>query len=208
MSQHLPKTQAMNPTKLSGFIFENDNIEDITNILNKGGILLMPTDTIWGIGCDATNPEAIDKVYALKQKDYSKPLSILVDSIDMIKEYVVSIHPRVETLLMHHLRPLTVIYPEAQNLPENLLPPNRSIAVRVVQDEFCSKLIRQLGKPIVASSARINNGSFPTHFGEVSSAIIQGVDYVVNYRRSDFAPTVPSAIIDYNEAGDISFIRE
>lgn len=208
MSQHLHKAHGMNPTNLSGFMFENDNIQDITNTLTEGGILLMPTDTIWGIGCDATNSEAIKKVFDLKQRDYSKPLSILVDSIEMIKEYVVEIHPRIETLLMHHTRPLTVIYPEARNLPDNLLPENRSIGIRIVQDAFCQEIIRQLGKPIVSTSANIAGQPFPTHFGEISSAIIQGVDYVVKQRQHDKNNAEPSVIVRIDPGGEMTFIRE
>ncbi len=208
MSQHLPKAHGMNPTNLSGFMFENDSIQDITNILSNSGILLMPTDTIWGIGCDATNSDAIKKVFDLKQRDYNKPLSILVDSIAMIKDYVVEIHPRIETLLMHHTRPLTVIYPEARNLPDNLLPENRSIAIRVVKDPFCQEIIRQLGKPIVSTSANIAGQPFPAHFGEVSSAIIQGVDYVVKQRQHEKNTSEPSVIVQIDTAGELTFIRE
>jgi len=208
MSQHLPKAQGINPTNLSGFMFENDSIEDITNLLKTDGILLMPTDTIWGIGCDATNPAAIKKVFDLKQRDYNKPLSILVDSIELIKDYVVEIHPRVETLLMHHTRPLTVIYPEARNLPDNLLPSNRSIAIRVVQDAFCQEIIRQLGKPIVSTSANIAGQPFPAHFGEVSSAIIQGVDYVVKRGQNEKKISEPSVIVRIDGDGELVFIRE
>ena len=208
MSQHLPKAHGMSPTNLSGFMFENDSIQDITNILSDGGTLLMPTDTIWGIGCDATNAEAVKKVFDLKQRAYGKPLSILVDSIAMIKDYVVEMHPRVETLLMHHTRPLTVIYPEARNLPDNLLPENRSIAIRVVQDAFCQEIIRQFGKPIVSTSANLAGQPFPAHFGEVSSAIIQGVDYVVKQRQHDKEVSEPSVIVSIDAAGEMTFIRE
>ncbi len=208
MSQHLPKANAMSPTNLSGFMFENDKIVDITDTLNKGGIILYPTDTIWGVGCDATNSESIQKIYALKQRDPSKPLSILVDSIEMAKQYVEEIHPRLETLLMHHTRPLTVIYPQARNLPEALVPTNGSIAIRIVQDDFCQRLIKNLGKPLVSTSANVSGEPFPANFGGISSAIIQGVDYVVKQRQHEKNSSEPSVMVKVDAAGELEFLRE
>jgi len=208
MSQNLPKASAMNSTNLSGFMFENDKIEDITDILNKGGLILYPTDTVWSVGCDATNPEAIDKVFALKQRDPSLPISLMVDSIEMIKKYVVEIHPRVETLLMHHKRPLTIIYPEACNLPDNLVPLTGSIAIRIVQDPFCQALVQHFGRPLVATSASLETEATPSHFGEINSNIIQGVDYIVKHRRSEVETGEPTVVISFDMSGDITFIRE
>lgn len=188
--------------------FEKDNFENIAEILNNDGIILYPTDTIWGLGCDATNPVAVERVYNLKQRDRSKPFVLLVDSIEMIKDYVEMLHPRLETLMMHHTRPMTVIYDKAKNLPENAVGPGGSVAIRVAMDPFCKQLIRAVGKPLVASSANISEEPFPATFGEISSQVIQGVDYVAKHRRNDKAPKEPSVIVKYDGKGELVFLRE
>ena len=187
--------------------FEKDHFENIANILAEDGILLYPTDTIWGLGCDATNPVAIERVYNLKKRDRSKPFVLLVDSIEMLKEYVVNIHPRLETLMLYHKRPMTVIYDQAKNLPENAVGPGGSVAIRVAHDPFCQHLIRTVGKPLVATSANISNEPFPTIFGEISSDVIQGVDYVARHRRNDKTPKEPSVIVKYDGKGELVFLR-
>ena len=188
--------------------FDTDNFDNIANILADDGIILYPTDTIWGLGCDATNPVAVERVYNLKQRDRSKPFVLLVDSIEMLKEYVEALHPRLETLMMYHTRPMTVIYDEAKNLPENAVGPGGSVAIRVAHDSFCQQLIRAVGKPLVATSANISNEPFPTIFGEISSQVIQGVDYVARHRRTDKAPKEPSVIVKYDGKGELVFLRD
>jgi L-threonylcarbamoyladenylate synthase len=188
--------------------FERDHFGQITQTLEEDGIILYPTDTIWGLGCDATNTVAIDRIYDLKQRDKNKPFVLLVDSIDMLKEYVETLHPRLETLMLYHKRPLTVIYDKSKNLPINATAANGSVAIRVVQDPFCQQLITALGKPMVATSANISNQPFPAIFGEISSEIIQKVDYVVRHRRNDKRPKEPSVIVKYDGKGDLIFLRE
>ena len=188
--------------------FEKDNFENITEILQNDGIILYPTDTIWGLGCDATNPVAVERVYNLKQRDRSKPFVLLVDSIEMIKDYVETLHPRLETLMMHHTRPMTVIYDKAKNLPENAVGPGGSVAIRVAMDPFCQQLIRTVGKPLVASSANISGQPFPSIFGEISSEVIKGVDYIAKHRRNDKSPKEPSVIVRYDGKGELVFLRE
>lgn len=188
--------------------FDKDNFENIASILQNDGILLYPTDTIWGLGCDATNSVAVERVFELKQRDRSKPFVLLVDSIDMIKEYVEVLHPRLETLMMYHTRPMTVIYDKAKNLPENAVGPGGSVAIRVANDPFCQQLIREVGKPLVASSANISNQPFPTIFGEISSEVIKGVDYIAKHRRNDKTPKEPSVIVKYDGKGELVFLRE
>lgn len=188
--------------------FLKDNIEEIVKILENSGMLLYPTDTIWGVGCDACNPVAIERIYNLKQRDRSKPFVLLVDSVDMLRRYVKSVHPRIETLLSYHQRPLTVIYEQGINLPSNAMSKEQSVAIRIAKDKFCQQLIKTLGKPLIATSANISEEPFPANFGEISSAIIQGVEYVVHHRRDDKVQREPSVIIKYNEKGDLTFIRE
>lgn len=188
--------------------FDTDNFENIAQILVDDGIILYPTDTIWGLGCDATNQVAIERVYNLKQRDRSKPFVLLVDSIEMLKEYVVAIHPRLETLMMHHIRPMTVIYDQAKNLPPNAVGPGGSVAIRVAHDPFCQHLIKAVGKPLVATSANISNEPFPAIFGEISSEVIKGVDYIAKHRRTDKSPKEPSVIVKYDGKGELVFLRD
>ncbi|MEY4902260.1 MAG: hypothetical protein RLZZ292_75 [Bacteroidota bacterium] len=189
-------------------MFEFDNITELLSTLKNGGLILFPTDTIWGIGCDATNEVAVEKVFQLKQRTEDNGFVLLADSIEMVKEYVAQVHPRIDTLLQHHIRPLTVVYDKANNLPTNVLAENGSVAFRVPVDNFCRQLVHLFGKPIVATTANINNEPYPITFGGISSAIIQGVDYVVRYRREDRKTNEPSVIIRLNELEELDFIRE
>ncbi len=193
--------------KLRTLMFENDNLKDIAAILKTGGLILYPTDTIWGIGCDATNADAVNRVYELKQRDKSKSFVLLANSLEMVKKYVVDLHPRIDTLLHFHVRPLTVVYDQARNLPNNVTAADGSIAIRIVQDSFCQKLIAKLGRPLVSTSANISNEPFPTHFGSISSAVIRGVDYVVKYRQHERPDTQPSVVVRFDKDGELIFLR-
>ncbi len=185
-----------------------DTMTEVNVVLERGGTILFPTDTIWGIGCDACNPDAIEKIYALKKRDRSKPFILLADSVDMIKQYVQQVHPRIDTLLLHHIRPLTVIYEQARNLPDLAIAADGSVAFRVPQDAYCRALIQSFGKPIVATSANISNEPFPNKFGAISSAVIQGVDYVVKNARKEEIEAQPSAIVRLDQRGELEFLRE
>lgn len=188
--------------------FEMDHFDRINKVLEDDGIILYPTDTIWGLGCDATNPIAIERIYNLKQRDRSKPFVLLVDGIEMLKEYVAELHPRLETLMLHHTRPMTVIYDAAKNLPPNAIGFNGTVAIRIAHDPFCKHLISQFNKPLIATSANISEEPFPTIFGEISSQVIKGVDYVVRHRRHDKTPKTPSVIVKYDGKGELVFLRE
>ena len=185
-----------------------DNLTNTVNVLTNGGIILYPTDTIWGIGCDATNAEAIQKIYDLKQRPMDKSFILLADSIEMVQEYVQQVHPRINTLLSLHTRPLTVVYDEAKNLPSILVADNGSIAIRIPQDDYCKNLIRAFGKPLVATSANISSQPFPKSFGSVSSDIIQGVDYVARNMQRDNIESEPSAIVRLSKKGELEFLRK
>lgn len=183
-------------------------LEPILACLENGGTILYPTDTIWGIGCDATNADAVEKVFALKDRDRNKPFVLLASSIQMVKEFVHQMHPRIETLLLFHERPLTVIYPGAQNLAPNAIGSDRSVAIRIPKDDFCKALISEFGKPLVATSANISDEPFPNHFGEISSAVIVGVDHVVRYRQMDKDMNQPSVIAKLDENEELCVIRD
>ena len=182
----------------------------VLETLDTGGIILFPTDTIWGIGCDATDPVAVEKIFVLKDRPRDNPFILLVSSIEMLCNYVEELHPRIETLLLYHTRPLTIIYDKAKNLPSNAYADNGSVGIRLVQDDFCKQLIENFGKPIVGTSANISDEPFPNHFGEISSAVIQGVDFVVRHRQGEKNMGEPSVIAKMTdlERGELEFLRE
>lgn len=185
-----------------------DDIFEIQQLVLDGSILLYPTDTIWGIGCDATNENAIARITNLKKRPPEKSYVLLVNSLEMLLEYVPKIHPRVQTLLAYHQQPLTVIFPDVVGLPAAALAHDGSAAIRVVRDEFCKKLIGLVKRPLVSTSANVSGEPFPAHFGEVSSEIISGVDYVVKYRQEDKTHRQPSVIARFDRHGELDFIRE
>ena len=183
------------------------DLDAIVGKLENGGLILYPTDTIWGIGCDATNAEAVERVFELKKRERANPFILLVSSIDMVKNYVEFVHPRVETLLAFHDRPLTIVYDQAVNLPQNVMAPNGSIGIRIVKDDFCRQLIEQFGRPIISTSANISDQPFPNHFGEISSTVIIGVDHVVKHRRMDKEMPGPSPVARIGADSELEFLR-
>ena len=190
-------------------MFENEKFQEILSILRQGGAILYPTDTIWGIGCDATNEAAVNKITAIKGRTPDKGYVLLVDSIEMLKKHVGEVHPRVETLLSFHTRPLTIIYEESFGVASNVLAPDGSVAIRVVQDAFCRELIAQLGHPLVSTSANRSGSPFPAHYGEISSDILEKVDLVVKYKQDNKERGEPSVIARFNqEYEELDFLRE
>ena len=189
-------------------MFENEKFDEVINVLKRGELILYPTDTIWGIGCDATNEDAIEKILRLKGRAASKGLILLVDSVEMLKKYVNHVHPRVQTLLEYHMRPLTVIYDKSKGVAPNALAPDGSVAIRITRDPFCRNLIAQFGKPIVSTSANISSQPFPAHFGEISSDIFEGVDFVVKYKQESKERGEPSVIARLGKDEELEFIRD
>jgi L-threonylcarbamoyladenylate synthase len=190
-------------------MFENEKFDEILAVLRRGGIILYPTDTTWGIGCDATNEDAVQQLINIKTEKPEKGYILLVDSIEMLKNHAREVHPRVQTLLAHHVRPLTVVYDEAMGIAPNALAADGSVAIRIVQDAFCRELIRQFGKPIVKTSANIVGQKYPTHYGEVQSDILEKVDMVVRLKQDRKERGEPSIIARFNpEADELDFLRE
>ncbi len=186
-----------------------DDISEIARLLEAGSIICYPTDTIWGIGCDAANEAAVARISALKGRAPEKGYVLLVSSIEMLKKYVPKIHPRLETLLAFHQRPITIVYERnVVGLPAVVKAPDGSAAIRVAQDEFCQKLIAAFGRPLVSTSANISDEPFPATFGGISSEILGGVDYVVKYRQDDKEPGEPSSIAKLDRHHELEFIRE
>jgi L-threonylcarbamoyladenylate synthase len=186
--------------------FEND-IKKCITILKNGGIILYPTDTIWGIGCDATNENAVAKIYALKKRPDEKSMIVLLDDEKKLSTYVTKPQPDIFKYLQNTKKPTTVIYEGAINLAKNLINRDGSIAIRIVKDNFCKKLIEVLGKPIVSTSANISGSTSPQNFNAITAEIKMAVDYIVQHRQQDKATAQPSAIIKRNADGTIHIIR-
>ena len=175
--------------------------------LSAGGLILYPTDTVWGIGCDATNAEAVKKVYQLKQRDDSKALIVLIDSADHLDHYVVDVPMIARELIDVAVKPLTIIYEGAYNLATNVLGDQDSVGIRIPNDEFCHRLCERFGKPIVSTSANVSGKPTAKSFAEIDASIVQGVDYAVQYRRDDHASRHPSNIILLSRDGTFKIIR-
>lgn len=181
-------------------------ISNALQVLKEGGLILYPTDTVWGIGCDATNPEAVKKVFELKERQDSKALICLVADDRMLGRYVKEIPKVAYDLFDVSEDPITIIYDDAQNLAPNLIAEDNSIAIRIPDDDFCFQLIRRFGKPIVSTSANISSQPTPKSFKEIAPRILKGVDYVVNLHREKVC-TKPSSIIKLSANGKVKIIR-
>ncbi len=174
--------------------------------LQSGNTILYPTDTVWGLGCDATNAEAVAKIYKLKNREESKALICLVSDIDMLERYISEIPEVAYELLEAADRPTTIIYDNPIGIAENLVASDRTLAIRIPADEFCQKLIRKFNRPIVSTSANISGQPSPKSYQEISSEILKGVDYVVNLHNEKTA-SKPSTIIQLRSNGEINIIR-
>jgi L-threonylcarbamoyladenylate synthase len=183
---------------------------ECTDALKEGKVILYPTDTIWGLGCDPWDEEAVERIYRIKNRKRDQPLLLLVDSLDMLRQYVESIHPRIETLLAFHERPLTLIYPNPKNLPDYLLASDGSIGIRICQSKICCDLIRQFGKPITSTSPNVSGTPAPEHFGEIQSDILSKVEYVLWQPNLDelMGKATPSVIAKFDESGVLEFLRQ
>jgi L-threonylcarbamoyladenylate synthase len=188
-------------------IYDND-IKNSIKVLREGGVILYPTDTIWGLGCDATNPEAVGKIFSIKQREDSKSLIVLVNGIGMLERYIREIPPAALNILEVTETPVTIVYPGAKNLAMNLVAGDGSVGIRIPHDDFCLRLIEQFRKPIVSTSANISGENPPAHFGEISGKITEGADYIAEYRRDDRQKRRPSPVIKIEVSGVISIIRK
>jgi L-threonylcarbamoyladenylate synthase len=186
--------------------FESD-IEKSLETLKSGGLLLYPTDTVWGIGCDATNAAAVEKVFALKQRPDQKAMIVLVAEERDILQYVAHPDLAVFDYLQRTAKPTTVIYDGAIGLADNLIAGDGSIAIRICRDTFCRHLIKRFRKPIVSTSANLSGQPAPSIFHAISDEIKKGVDYVVKYRQEDETVAEPSSIIKWNRDGTVTVLR-
>lgn len=184
-----------------------DDIKKAVEVMKKGGVILYPTDTVWGIGCDATNADAVAKVYAIKHRDDSKALICLVDSDARIQRYVRNVPEVAWDLLELAEKPTTVILDNAVNLAPNLIAEDGSIAMRRTRESFSKELCYRFQKPIVSTSANISGEPAAQNYCDISEELINAVDYVCWSRRQEHKPHTPSSIIKLSENGEVKIIR-
>jgi len=183
------------------------DIKQCIETLVDGGLILYPTDTVWGIGCDATNSMAVKKIFDLKKRSDSKSLIVLVAEERDIMRYITRPDLHVFNYLQTVQKPTTVVYDGAVGLADNLTQADDSVAIRIVKELFCKQLIKHFRKPIVSTSANISNEPTPQSFDEISEEIKKGVDYIVNYRREDKTKHLPSSIVKFHKDGTMTMLR-
>lgn len=183
-------------------------VERCVDFLREGKVVLYPTDTVWGIGCDATNEQAVKKIYKIKQRDEKKSMIILLDAPERLPMYVGKIPLIAWDLVPEASRPTTFIYPDAINLPNNLTHEDGTIAIRIVQHDFCRKVIRALGHPIVSTSANVAGQPTPQTFPQISQEILSQMDYVVPQEYADSVDYKPSRLIKFLDDYNFTVIRD
>ncbi|MBO7724369.1 MAG: threonylcarbamoyl-AMP synthase [Paludibacteraceae bacterium] len=183
------------------------DISNCLKVLQEGGVILYPTDTVWGLGCDATNAKAVEKLYQLKKRSDAKSMLVLVDCAGRIQNYIAEMPDIAWDLIEVSNKPLTIIYPNAKNLAHNLLAEDKSVGIRVTNESFSHQLCARFRKPIVSTSANISGQPTPLFFEEVTDEIKTACDYVVQFRQTDKEKKEPSNIIKLNADGSIQIIR-
>ena len=176
--------------------------------LRKGDTILYPSDTIWGLGCDARNEKAIEKIFSLKHKPNNEGLIILISKIEQLSEYILEVPELAWNLVEFAEKPLTVIYPKGKNLPANLMGEDGSIAIRLVKDEFCKGLVHKFERAIVSTSANISRQPSPLKFEDISLEIVNGVDYILKNPKGENKNPQPSQIVKLGLGGEFEFIRK
>jgi len=186
----------------------HDDIKKALEVLKSGGIILYPTDTIWGIGCDATNEKAVEKIYKIKNREDSKSMLVLMENPALLERYVTEVPEIAWDLIEIATTPLTIIFSKAKNLAKNLIAEDGSIGIRFTKEAFSSQLLQRFRRPLVSTSANISGEKSPAYFDEISEEIRNQVDYVVEYRQDDNTPSQPSSIIKLGVGGQIEIIRK
>ncbi|MBQ5379325.1 MAG: threonylcarbamoyl-AMP synthase [Paludibacteraceae bacterium] len=192
--------------------YDKEDLQAALQVLRNGGIIVYPTDTVWGIGCDATNAEAVAKIYALKQREDSKSMLVLLDSPAKLPYYVGEIPDAAWAMLeavqdTEDTKPLTIIYPNARNMAANLIAEDDSVGIRITNEPFSKALCAQLKHPLVSTSANISGHPTARFFHEIENEILEGADYVCRFRREDDCPHEPSSIIKIHADGTFQIIR-
>ena len=186
---------------------EHTELKQTLTTLREGGLILYPTDTVWGIGCDASNPEAVKKVYGLKNRADSKALITLVASEVMLERTVIDMPDIAWDLIDAAEKPLTIIYQKVKGIAHNAIAEDGSCAIRLPKDNFCQQLVQRLGKPLISTSANTSGTPTPQSFQDIEPSILSGVDYVVNLRQQEEFKNTPSSIILLKNNGEIKIIR-
>jgi L-threonylcarbamoyladenylate synthase len=186
--------------------FEKD-IKNCIQVLEKGGVILYPTDTVWGLGCDAMNEAAVEKIFALKQRPKEKSLIVLLAEARDMLQYIAAPHPDIIAILEDFEKPTTVIYEDALDFPENVLHIDGSIAIRVTNDPFCKALIKRFKKPIVSTSANVSGQPTSALFSDIAPEILHGADYTVQYRQQETTVRPPSRLVKIMDDGSLEIIR-
>ena len=186
----------------------NEEINNTLEVLKSGKTILYPTDTIWGIGCDATNAKAIEKIYRIKKREETKSMLILLDCTERISSYVDEVPQIAYDLIELSEKPVSIIFPKAKNLPHNLINSDGSIGIRVTNDKFCKTLISRFKKPIVTTSANISNKNHAEILKKISEEVKKNVDYIVNWRQDEIMSNQVSSIIKLGIKGEIKIIRK
>ena len=177
-------------------------------IINDGGIILCPTDTVWSLCCDALNHNAVKHIYSIKKKDTIETMVLMVNSIDHLKKYIVDIHPRIETLIHYHRRPISVMYRANENLPSYLSDNNGTIAIRVVKEPTLTKIINSLNRPIVSTSANLTGAPIPKNYNDIHQSIKDNVDYIFSPKFYPENKSESSMLISFDEEGELIFLRK
>ncbi|GAB7088737.1 L-threonylcarbamoyladenylate synthase [Marinifilum fragile] len=186
----------------------NNDINKALEVLKSGGVILYPTDTIWGIGCDATNADAVKRVYEIKQREDCKAMLVLMENPNRLNSYVDEVPEIAWELIEANDKPMTLIYPGAKNLAPNLINSDGTIGIRITNEEFTQNLIQRFKKPIVSTSANISGDPSPANFSEINEELKELVDYVVEYRQDDFEKASASSIIKIGVGGEIQILRK
>lgn len=188
--------------------YEKDDFQQALETLKKGGIILYPTDTVWGIGCDARNEEAVRKIFRLKQREDAKSMLCLLDEAGKLQGYIREVPSMAWDLIELSSKPLTIIYPDAQGVAPSLVAEDGSLGIRITREPFTHDLCARLHAPIVSTSANISGEPAARNYSEVSEAIVSGVDYVVRFRQGDKSEPQPSSIVKLGKNNEIKVIRE
>jgi len=186
----------------------NEDVVKALEVLQKGGVILYPTDTIWGLGCDATNEQAVKRIFEIKKREDSKSMLVLMENINLLDRYVEEVPEVAYDLIELSEKPITIIYSGAKNLAKNLLAEDGSVGIRITSEAFTKRLIQRFKKPIVSTSANISGQPSPANFSEISQEIIEAVDYIVQYRQDDLESASPSSIVKLGSGGQIQILRK
>ena len=185
-----------------------DEIVKTLEVLRAGGVILYPTDTVWGLGCDATNEEAVKRIFEIKKRADAKAMLVLIDSPGKLQTYVDGVPDMAWDLIEMAEKPLTIIYPEARNLAPNLIAEDKSVGIRVTNEDFSKQLCSRFRKPVVSTSANISGEPTPSNYSQISEEIKSAVDYIVNFRQDELSQPKPSSIIKLGKGNVFQLIRE